>query len=87
MVRTGERLRRFCRPESMEAPSLNFAGIQIANRILTYFYLDLAIACFCLFLGNRLQGSKIFYTTALVGFRGDHGAHACCRTRFGVQED
>ena len=54
--------------ESMEDPSFNLPGIEIANRIITYFYLGLVIACFCLSLGNRPQGSKVFYTTALVGF-------------------
>lgn len=52
----------------MEDPAFGLTGIHIANVILNYFYLGLLMACFILALGNRPQGSKWFYTLAMVGF-------------------
>jgi len=52
----------------MEDPSFKLAGIRVANTILNYFYIGLVIVCFILALGNRPQGSRWFYTFALVGF-------------------
>ena len=52
----------------MEDPEFGLTGIHIANVILNYFYLGLLMACFILALGNRPQGSKWFYTLAMVGF-------------------
>ena len=52
----------------MEDPSFKLSGIRVANTILNYFYIGLVIVCFILALGNRPQGSRWFYTFALVGF-------------------
>ena len=52
----------------MEAPAFNLKGIHVANVILNYFYLGLLLMCFILSLGNRPQGSKWGYTSALIGF-------------------
>ncbi|KAF9034366.1 glycosyltransferase family 2 protein [Panaeolus papilionaceus] len=53
---------------AMEDPSFGLKGIKIANVVLNYFYLGLLVSCFILSLGNRPQGSKWFYTTAMIGF-------------------
>ncbi|KAF8892782.1 chitin synthase-domain-containing protein [Gymnopilus junonius] len=54
--------------ESMEDPSFHLTGIHIVNIVLNYCYLGLLIMCFILSLGNRPQGSKWGYTTAMIGF-------------------
>ncbi|KAI0698106.1 glycosyltransferase family 2 protein [Cytidiella melzeri] len=55
--------------EAMEDPSFHLGkGIHIVNIILNYFYLGLLVMCFLLALGNRPQGSKRFYTMAMIGF-------------------
>lgn len=54
--------------DALEDDSFGLKGINIANVILEYFYLGLLITCFILSLGNRPQGSKWGYTTAIVGF-------------------
>ncbi|KAI0345496.1 glycosyltransferase family 2 protein [Trametopsis cervina] len=55
--------------EAMEDPSFNFGnGVHVVNVILNYFYLGLLVMCFLLSLGNRPQGSKWFYTLAMIGF-------------------
>lgn len=54
--------------ESLEDPSFNLSGIQIANRILTCLYLALVFASFCLYLLNRRQDFKVFYAATPVGF-------------------
>jgi chitin synthase len=54
--------------ESMEDKSFNLKGIATVNVILNYFYLGLLAMCFILSLGNRPQGSKWGYTTAMIGF-------------------
>jgi len=53
---------------SMEDPSFNLKGIHVVNIILNYFYMGLLIMCFILSLGNRPQGAKWGYTTAIIGF-------------------
>ncbi len=52
----------------MEDPAFHISGIGIINTILNYFYVGLVVVCFILALGNRPQGSRWFYTFALVGF-------------------
>lgn len=52
----------------MEDPSFNLKGIHVVNIILNYFYMGLLIMCFILSLGNRPQGAKWGYTTAIIGF-------------------
>lgn len=54
--------------ESMEDPSFHLKGIHIVNIILNYFYLGLLVMCFILALGNRPQGAKWGYTSAMIGF-------------------
>ncbi|KAF4621803.1 hypothetical protein D9613_012089 [Agrocybe pediades] len=54
--------------DAMEDPSFHLKGIATANIFLNYFYLGLLIMCFILSLGNRPQGSKWGYTTAMIGF-------------------
>ena len=54
---------------AMEDPDFGIQnGIHIVNIILNYFYLGLLILCFLLALGNRPQGSKWGYTSAIIGF-------------------
>ncbi|KIJ45918.1 glycosyltransferase family 2 protein [Sphaerobolus stellatus SS14] len=55
--------------DALEDPSFKIGGwIKIFNRVLGYFYLGVLIMCFLISLGNRPQGSKRFYTTAMFGF-------------------
>ena len=55
--------------EAMEDPSFKLGNaVHIVNLILNYFYLGLLVMCFLLALGNRPQGSKRFYTLAMIGF-------------------
>lgn len=55
--------------ESMEDPSFHLGGgVHVLNVILNYVYLGLLVMCFLLSLGNRPQGSKWFYTIAMIGF-------------------
>ncbi|KAI0727135.1 glycosyltransferase family 2 protein [Fomitopsis betulina] len=55
--------------DSLEDPSFNFGnGIKIVNIILNYIYLGLLIMCFLLSLGNRPQGAKFAFTSAMIGF-------------------
>ncbi|THU77602.1 glycosyltransferase family 2 protein [Dendrothele bispora CBS 962.96] len=54
--------------DAMEDPSFNIKGINILNIILNYLYLGLLVMCFLLSLGNRPQGSKWAFTTAIIGF-------------------
>ncbi|KZT69531.1 glycosyltransferase family 2 protein [Daedalea quercina L-15889] len=55
--------------DSLEDPSFSFGnGIKYLNIVLNYVYLGLLIMCFLLSLGNRPQGSKWAFVTAMVGF-------------------
>ncbi|EJD38050.1 glycosyltransferase family 2 protein [Auricularia subglabra TFB-10046 SS5] len=53
---------------AMQDKQFNIPGIKVANIVLEYFYLGLLVLCFLLSLGNRPQGSKWGYTTAMIGF-------------------
>jgi chitin synthase len=53
------------------ATNPNTAGakaMSIVHTIINYVYLGLLAMCFILALGNRPQGSKWGYTTAMIGF-------------------
>jgi chitin synthase len=52
----------------MEDPEFHITWIHPVNIVLNYFYLGLLMLCFILALGNRPQGSKGGYTTAIIGF-------------------
>ncbi|KAF8334650.1 glycosyltransferase family 2 protein [Cantharellus anzutake] len=54
--------------KAMEDPSFNLKHIDIFNNVLQYIYLGLVVMCFLLSMGNRPQGSKWGYTTAMIGF-------------------
>ncbi|CAH7688620.1 class II chitin synthase [Phakopsora pachyrhizi] len=54
--------------QSLEDPSFGFSGIRYFNDVLRYVYLGVLIMCFLLAMGNRPQGSKLMFTTALVVF-------------------
>jgi len=54
---------------ALEDPSFHIGGwIKVFNTILDYFYLGVLVMCFLISLGNRPQGSKRFYTMAMIGF-------------------
>lgn len=50
---------------SLEDPSLSLKGITYVNTIVQYAYLGTVIACFLFAMGNRPQGSKYKYWTAV----------------------
>jgi hypothetical protein len=52
----------------LEDETFGLKGINIFNVIINYIYLGLLLMCFILSLGNRPQGAKWFYTTAMIGF-------------------
>ncbi|EMD35236.1 chitin synthase [Gelatoporia subvermispora B] len=55
--------------EALEDKSFHLGNvINIINLVIEYIYVGLLIASFLLALGNRPQGSKLFYTIAMVGF-------------------
>jgi hypothetical protein len=54
--------------DALEDQEHGIKGIKTLNEILNYFYLGMLIMCFLLSLGNRPQGSKWSYTTAMLGF-------------------
>jgi cellulose synthase/poly-beta-1,6-N-acetylglucosamine synthase-like glycosyltransferase len=54
--------------DAMQDPAFKIPDIKYVNAVLQYFYLGLLVMCFLLSLGNRPQGSKWGYTTALIGF-------------------
>ncbi|EIN12208.1 glycosyltransferase family 2 protein [Punctularia strigosozonata HHB-11173 SS5] len=53
---------------ALEDKQFGIKGIKVLNDVLNYFYLGMLIMCFLLSLGNRPQGSKWSYTTAMLGF-------------------
>jgi chitin synthase len=54
---------------AMEDPTFGAAKpLHIVNNVLEYLYLGLLVMCFLLSLGNRPQGSKWGYTSAILGF-------------------
>ncbi|OCH87189.1 glycosyltransferase family 2 protein [Obba rivulosa] len=55
--------------EALEDPSFHLGNaIHIVNIVIEYLYVGLLILSFLLALGNKPQGSKWFYTIAIVGF-------------------
>ncbi|KAJ2918726.1 hypothetical protein MD484_g1699, partial [Candolleomyces efflorescens] len=54
--------------KALEDESFGLKGINIFNVIINYVYVGLLLMCFILSLGNRPQGAKWFYTTAMIGF-------------------
>ncbi|KAK7455190.1 Chitin synthase 4 [Stygiomarasmius scandens] len=54
--------------DAMEDDQFHLNGIKVVNLILNYIYLGLLVMCFLLSLGNRPQGSKWAFTTAIIGF-------------------
>ncbi|RXW18195.1 hypothetical protein EST38_g7654 [Candolleomyces aberdarensis] len=54
--------------KAMEDETFGLKGINIFNIIINYVYVGLLLMCFILSLGNRPQGAKWFYTTAMIGF-------------------
>ncbi|KAK0544097.1 Chitin synthase, class 3 [Tilletia horrida] len=53
---------------SLEAPTFGLKGIGAFNVVVQYIYLGTVVACFIFAMGNRPQGSKWKYLTAVIIF-------------------